>query len=65
MLQPSLVILEDVDLVFASREINLYSSVLGYVESRVELRDDDFDYALREMRQSKDASAGRIIGFHS
>jgi AAA+ superfamily predicted ATPase len=28
-LQPSLVILEDVDLVFASREINLYSSVLG------------------------------------
>jgi len=29
MLQPSLVILEDVDLVFASREINLYSSVLG------------------------------------
>lgn len=29
MFQPSLVILEDVDLVFASREINLYSSVLG------------------------------------
>jgi AAA+ superfamily predicted ATPase len=29
MLQPSLLILEDVDLVFASREINLYSSVLG------------------------------------
>ncbi|MFQ5774931.1 MAG: AAA family ATPase [Kiloniellaceae bacterium] len=29
MLQPSLVILEDVDLVFASRDINLYSSVLG------------------------------------
>ena len=29
MLQPSLVVLEDVDLVFASREINLYSSVLG------------------------------------
>jgi len=29
MLQPSLVILEDVDLVFSSREINLYSSVLG------------------------------------
>lgn len=29
MLQPALVILEDVDLVFASREINLYSSVLG------------------------------------
>jgi SpoVK/Ycf46/Vps4 family AAA+-type ATPase len=29
MLQPSLVILEDVDLVFAAREINLYSSVLG------------------------------------
>jgi SpoVK/Ycf46/Vps4 family AAA+-type ATPase len=29
MLQPSLVILEDVDLVFASRQINLYSSVLG------------------------------------
>ena len=29
MLQPSLVILEDVDLVFASREVNLYSSVLG------------------------------------
>jgi SpoVK/Ycf46/Vps4 family AAA+-type ATPase len=28
-LQPSLVILEDVDLVFASRQINLYSSVLG------------------------------------
>ena len=27
--QPSLVLLEDVDLVFASREINLYSSVLG------------------------------------
>jgi hypothetical protein len=27
--QPSLVILEDVDLVFAAREINLYSSVLG------------------------------------
>lgn len=29
MLQPSLVILEDVDLVFASRDINMYSSVLG------------------------------------
>ena len=29
MLQPALVILEDVDLVFSSREINLYSSVLG------------------------------------
>ena len=29
LLQPSLVILEDVDLVFSSREINLYSSVLG------------------------------------
>ncbi len=29
MLQPALVILEDVDLVFASRDINLYSSVLG------------------------------------
>jgi len=29
MLQPSLVILEDVDLVFSSREVNLYSSVLG------------------------------------
>jgi hypothetical protein len=29
MLQPSLLILEDVDLVFASREVNLYSSVLG------------------------------------
>jgi AAA+ superfamily predicted ATPase len=29
MLQPSLVILEDVDLVFASRQVNLYSSVLG------------------------------------
>ena len=29
MFQPSLLILEDVDLVFASREINLYSSVLG------------------------------------
>ena len=29
MLQPALVILEDVDLVFAAREINLYSSVLG------------------------------------
>jgi hypothetical protein len=29
LLQPSLVILEDVDLVFAAREINLYSSVLG------------------------------------
>jgi AAA+ superfamily predicted ATPase len=28
-LQPSLVILEDVDLVFSSREVNLYSSVLG------------------------------------
>jgi AAA+ superfamily predicted ATPase len=27
--QPALVVLEDVDLVFASREINLYSSVLG------------------------------------
>lgn len=29
MYQPSLVVLEDVDLVFATREINLYSSVLG------------------------------------
>src|SRR5574341_1027064 len=29
MLTPSLLILEDVDLVFSSREINLYSSVLG------------------------------------
>ena len=29
LLQPSVVILEDVDLVFAAREINLYSSVLG------------------------------------
>ena len=29
MIQPSLVILEDVDLVFASRQVNLYSSVLG------------------------------------
>lgn len=29
MFQPALVILEDVDLVFASREVNLYSSVLG------------------------------------
>ncbi len=29
LLQPSLVIFEDVDLVFSSREINLYSSVLG------------------------------------
>jgi AAA+ superfamily predicted ATPase len=29
MLQPALLILEDVDLVFAAREINLYSSVLG------------------------------------
>jgi hypothetical protein len=29
MFQPSLVILEDVDLVFASRQVNLYSSVLG------------------------------------
>lgn len=29
LLQPALVVLEDVDLVFASREINLYSSVLG------------------------------------
>ena len=29
MYQPSLVVLEDVDLVFATREINLYSSALG------------------------------------
>ena len=29
MLQPSLVIFEDVDLVFTSREVNLYSSLLG------------------------------------
>jgi hypothetical protein len=29
MLQPALLILEDVDLVFAARDINLYSSVLG------------------------------------
>lgn len=29
LLQPSLVVLEDVDLVFSAREINLYSSVLG------------------------------------
>ena len=29
MLQPSLVFLEDVDLVFGSREVNMYSSVLG------------------------------------
>jgi SpoVK/Ycf46/Vps4 family AAA+-type ATPase len=29
MLQPSLVIFEDVDLVFTHREVNLYSSVLG------------------------------------
>jgi len=29
MFQPSLVILEDVDLVFGAREVNLYSSVLG------------------------------------
>ncbi len=29
MLMPSLLILEDVDLVFSSRELNLYSSVLG------------------------------------
>lgn len=29
MLQPSVVFLEDVDLVFASREVNTYSSVLG------------------------------------
>ena len=29
MLQPSLVIFEDVDLVFTNREVNLYSSVLG------------------------------------
>lgn len=29
MLQPALLILEDVDLIFASREINLYSSALG------------------------------------
>jgi SpoVK/Ycf46/Vps4 family AAA+-type ATPase len=29
MLQPSLVVLEDVDLIFSSREINLYSSALG------------------------------------
>ena len=29
MLNPSLVVLEDVDLVFAAREINLYSSALG------------------------------------
>lgn len=29
MLQPALLILEDVDLVFAAREVNLYSSVLG------------------------------------
>jgi len=29
LLQPSIVFLEDVDLVFMSREINLYSSVLG------------------------------------
>lgn len=29
MLQPALVILEDVDLVFSSREVNFYSSVLG------------------------------------
>ena len=29
LLQPSLIVLEDVDLVFSAREINLYSSVLG------------------------------------
>lgn len=29
MLQPSLLILEDVDLIFAAREINLYSTALG------------------------------------
>jgi SpoVK/Ycf46/Vps4 family AAA+-type ATPase len=29
MLQPALIILEDVDLVFAARDINMYSSVLG------------------------------------
>jgi SpoVK/Ycf46/Vps4 family AAA+-type ATPase len=29
MLQPSLLVLEDVDLIFASREINLYSTALG------------------------------------
>ena len=29
LFQPSLIILEDVDLVFASRDINLYSSVMG------------------------------------
>ena len=29
MMQPSVLVLEDVDLIFASREINLYSSALG------------------------------------
>ena len=29
LLQPSVIVLEDVDLVFSAREINLYSSVLG------------------------------------
>lgn len=36
MLHPSLVILEDVDLVFASREVNLYSSVLGDLLDRMD-----------------------------
>ena len=42
MLQPSLVVLEDVDLVFTTREISLYSSVLGDM-----LVDDQRDRAIR------------------
>lgn len=42
MLQPSLVILEDVDLVFQSRDVNLYSSVLGELMDQMDgLRPDE------------------------
>jgi hypothetical protein len=42
MMQPSLVILEDVDLIFQSREVNLYSSMLGELLDQMDgLRPDE------------------------
>jgi SpoVK/Ycf46/Vps4 family AAA+-type ATPase len=42
LLQPSLLVLEDVDLAFSSREINLYSTVLGgFMDLLDGMNDDD------------------------
>lgn len=67
MLQPSILLLEDVDLIFASREINLYSSSLGEMLDELDAfkRDDNVMFlmttnAIDRLEQAIKDRPGRV-----